>query len=140
MWKVKSFWMKKGRLFWIFLVKITQTEKLIRAELLNGGTTAKAKMPGSEEIDKFKRAGLWDSGILVGKLTIWIRSFKTCNRAHQSIRFIKIGILILMMDIKSSKDKYIVRWVDWKDLIYGKWSSIKDHAQSWSQWLTKGKN
>lgn len=48
--------MKKGRLFWIFLVKITQTEKLIRAELLNGGTTAKAKMPGSEEIDKFKRA------------------------------------------------------------------------------------
>ena len=140
MWKVKSFWMKKGRLFWIFLVKITQTEKLIRAELLNGGRTAEVEMPGSEEIDKFKRAGLWESGILVGKLTIWIRSFITCNRVHQSIRFIKIGLLILMMDIKSSKDTYIIRWVDWKDLIYGKWSSIKDHAQSWSQWLTKGKN
>ena len=35
-----------------------QTEKLIRAELLNGGRTEEGEMPGSEEIDKFKRAGL----------------------------------------------------------------------------------
>ena len=35
-----------------------QIEKLIQAELLNAGRTAEVEMPGSEEIDKFKREGL----------------------------------------------------------------------------------
>ena len=35
-----------------------------------------------EEINKYKRAGLWESqsGIRVGKLTNWARSFKNYNR------------------------------------------------------------
>ena len=38
---------------------------------------------------KFKRAGLWEpqSGIQVGKLTIWVRSFENYNRVHQVDQF-----------------------------------------------------
>ena len=53
----------------------------------NGGKATIEQILASEEINKSKRAGLWESQseIPVGKLTIWVRSFETknCNRAHQ---------------------------------------------------------
>ena len=40
----------------------------------------------SEEINKSKRAGLWESlsGIQVGKLTVWVRSFEI-EKLQQSL-------------------------------------------------------
>ena len=40
----------------------------------------------SKEINKSKRAGLWESqsGIWVGKLTIWVRSFEIIYQFHQN--------------------------------------------------------
>ena len=46
------------------------------SEFLNGGKAIVEEILMSEEINKTKRAGLWESqsGIQVGKLTIWVRS------------------------------------------------------------------
>ena len=37
----------------------------------------------------------------------------------------RIGHLVLMMDIKVSKDNYISRRVDWEYLLHVNWNSIK---------------
>ena len=75
---------------------------------------------------KFVRAWLWESqsGIWVGKLTIWIRSF---------------GKPVLMIDAKVSKDKSMSRLVDWENLICVRWNRIKNHAQRWRGWSTEEK-
>ena len=46
------------------------------SEFLSGGKAIVEEILMSEEINKTKRAGLWESqsGIQVGKLTIWVRS------------------------------------------------------------------
>ena len=61
----------------------------------------------SEERNKSKRARLWESqsGIRVGKLTTWVRSFEFTR----SISSTRIGKPVLMMDVKVSKDKHISR-------------------------------
>ena len=48
------------------------------SEFPNGGKAIVEQILASEEINKSKRAGLWESqsGIRVGKLTIWVRSFE----------------------------------------------------------------
>ena len=48
-------------------------------EFPNGGKAIVEQILASEERNKSKRAGLWESqsGIQVGKLTIWVRSFET---------------------------------------------------------------
>ena len=48
------------------------------SEFLNGGKTIVEPILVSEETNKSKRAGLWESqsGIQVGKLTIWVKSFE----------------------------------------------------------------
>ena len=48
------------------------------SEFPKGGKAIVEQMLGSEEGNKSKRAGLWESqsGIQVGKLTIWERSFE----------------------------------------------------------------
>ena len=48
------------------------------SELPNGGKAIAEQILFSEEISKSKRAGLWEpqSGIQVGKLTIWVRLFE----------------------------------------------------------------
>ena len=50
-----------------------ETETTTWPEFLNGGKGIVEQIIASEE-----RAGLWESqsGIRVGKLTIWVRSFK----------------------------------------------------------------
>ena len=48
------------------------------SEFPNGGKAIVEQILASEERNKSKRAGLWESqsGIWVGKLTIWVRSFE----------------------------------------------------------------
>ena len=48
------------------------------SEFLNGVKAIVEQIIASEEIDKSKRAGLWESQwkIPVGKLTIWVRLFE----------------------------------------------------------------
>ena len=58
--------------------KPMETETTIWSEFPNGGKAIVEQIPASEERNKSKWAGLWESqsGIQVGKLTIWVRSFK----------------------------------------------------------------
>ena len=58
--------------------KSMETETTTWWEFPNGGKAIVEQILASEEINKSKRAGLWQSqpGIQVGKLTIWIRSFE----------------------------------------------------------------
>ena len=61
----------------------------------------------SEERSKSKKAGLCESqsGILVGKLTIWVRPFET--EFTRLISSNRISKPVLIMVFKVSKDKYI---------------------------------
>ena len=58
--------------------KSKETERTRWSEFANGGKPIVEHMLTSEEINKSKRAGLWESqsGIQVGKLTIWVKSFE----------------------------------------------------------------
>ena len=55
-----------------------ETETAPWSEFPNGGKTIAEQMLASEERDQSKRTGLWESqsGIRVGKLTIWVKSFE----------------------------------------------------------------
>ena len=57
--------------------KSMETERTIWSEFPEGGK-AVVELQASEEINKSKRAGLWElqSGVQVGKLTICVRSFE----------------------------------------------------------------
>ena len=58
--------------------KSMETATTTWSEFPNGGKAITEQILASEERKKSKRAGLWESqsGIRVGKLTIWIRSFE----------------------------------------------------------------
>ena len=58
--------------------KSMETETTTWSEFPNGGKAIAEQILASEERNKSKRAGLWESqsGIRVGKLTIWVRSFE----------------------------------------------------------------
>ena len=58
--------------------KSMETETTTWSEFPNGGKAIQEQMLASEERNKSKRAGLWESqsGIHVGKLTTWVRSFE----------------------------------------------------------------
>ena len=55
-----------------------ETEATTWSEFPSGGKAIVEQILVSEERNKSKRAGLWESqsGIRVGKLTIWVRSFE----------------------------------------------------------------
>ena len=61
-----------------FDVESMENERTTRSEFPNGGKAIVEQLLASEEKNKSKRAVLWESqsGILVGKLTIWVRSFE----------------------------------------------------------------
>ena len=58
--------------------KSMETETTKWSEFPTGGKAIVEQILLSEERNKFKRAGLWESqsGIQVWKLTIWVRSFE----------------------------------------------------------------
>ena len=55
-----------------------ETERTTWSEFSNEGEAIVEQLLASEEINKSKRAGFWEShpGIQAGELTIWIRSFE----------------------------------------------------------------
>ena len=61
-----------------FAGKSMEAETTTRSVFPNGGKVIVEQILPSEEIKKSRRAGLWESqsGTGVGKLTIWVRSFK----------------------------------------------------------------
>ena len=58
--------------------KSVETETATWPEFPNGGKAIVEEIIALEEINKFKRAGLWESQseIRVGKSTIWVSSFE----------------------------------------------------------------
>ena len=58
--------------------KSMETGTTTWSEFPNGGRAIVEQIIASEEINKFKRAGLWESqfGMRVRKLTIWVRLFE----------------------------------------------------------------
>ena len=60
-----------------FDLKSMETETTTLSEFLNGGKAIVEQILTSEEINKPKKAGLWESQsrICIGKLTIWVRLF-----------------------------------------------------------------
>ena len=127
---VISYVMKRGILLWIWwrvngnwdnnMIKISQWRENILEQIL-----------ASEERNKSKRAGLWESqsGIRIRRLTIWVRLFeKVITDFTRSISSTRVGKPVLIMDGKVSKHKNS-RWVDWGNLIYVRWNRIKNRAQ-----------
>ena len=124
--------------------KLMETDTSTWLEFPNGWKAIVEQIIASEERNKSKRAELWESqsGIRVGKLTIWVRSFeikKIITEFTGSISSTKIGKPVLMMDIKVSKDKNIRRWVDRQNLIYVWWNRIKNRVKSWRMWSIEEK-
>ena len=111
--------------------KSMETETTTWAEFPNGGKVIVEQIVASEEWEKSKRAGLWESQsrIWVGKLTIWVRSFIT--EFTRPISSTRIGKAVLMMGIKVSKNKHISRWVDQENIVNVRWNRIKNCAQRW---------
>ena len=60
-----------------FIGKSMETEKTTWSQFPDGGKAFAEQILASEEINKSKRAGMWEtqSGVL-GKLTIWVRLFE----------------------------------------------------------------
>ena len=56
--------------------KSLETETTTWSEFPNGGKVIVEQILTSEEINKSKKVGLWESqsGIWVGKLTMWVRN------------------------------------------------------------------
>ena len=74
---VISYAEKQGIVMWIWW-KVSGNWDKTWSEFSNGGKSIEEQILASEAIKNSKRAGLWESqsGIPVGKLTIWIRSFE----------------------------------------------------------------
>ena len=83
----------------------------------SGGKAIVEQILASEERHKSKSAGLRESqsGILVGKFTIWVRSFEIITALTRSIS-------------STRKDKYISRWVDRKNPNYEIFKKLKKNA------------
>ena len=129
--------------------KLVETETATWSEFPNGGKAIVEQILASEERSKPKRAGLWEpqSGMRVGKLTIWVRLFeitknyknfrkilKIITEFTRSISSTRIGKPVLMTDVKVSKDKHISRRVDRENFIYIRWNRIKSCAQRRRRW------
>ena len=73
--------------------KSMETERTTWSEFPNGGKAIVEQILASEERNKSKRAGLWESqsGIRVGKLTIWVRSFEIVSLKYHHQGFEGFG-------------------------------------------------
>ena len=124
---VKSYAMKWG-IHYEFDGKSMETETTTWSEFPNEGKPIVEQILASEERNKSKKSGIWESqsGIRVGKLTIWARSFEFTR----TIGYSRIGYPVLMMNVRVSKDKKISRWVDRVNLIYVRWGKGKRGKRS----------
>ena len=108
--------------------KSMDTETITWSEFTSVGKAIVEQIPTSVERNKSERAGLWESqsGIQVGKLTIWVRSFEIMIEFARLISSTRIGKPVLAMDVKVSIDKNVSRWVDRENFIYVRWNRIKN--------------
>ena len=69
-----------------FIGKSMETKTTTSSEFPNGGKVIVEQILVSEEINKSQRAGLRESqsGIRVGRLTIWVRSFEILKLQQSS--------------------------------------------------------
>ena len=124
--------------------KSMETETTRWSAFPNGEKAIKEQILASEERSKSKIAGLWESesGIGVGKLTIWVNKAiwdrKILTEFTRSISSTRIVKSVLMMDVKVSKDKNS-RWVDRENLIYVTWNRIENRARRWRRWSIEEK-
>ena len=136
---VISYAMKQGILLWIWWkVNGNWDNNMIR---ISQWRESHCRRNTGIRRKKSKRAGLWESqsGIQVGKLTIWVRSFEIVTAFNRLISSTRIGKSFLMMNVKDSKDKNMSRWVDWEKIIYIRWNRIKHCAQRWRRWSIEEK-
>ena len=84
--------MKYGSSF-EFYGKSMETETTTWSEFPNEGKSIVEQMLVSDDRNRSKRAGLWESqsGIWVGKLTIWIRLFKIIKKFTWFISSTRMG-------------------------------------------------
>ena len=70
-----------------FLGKSMETDTATWSEFPNGAKAIVEKIPASEEINKSKRARLWESqsGMQVWKLTIWVRLLEIITEFIQKL-------------------------------------------------------
>ena len=73
------------------------------------------------------RITVWDLSRKVSNMSKVIWDGKIITEFTRSISSTRIGKPVVMMDIKVSKDKNIIRWVNRENLI--RWNRIKNHAQ-----------
>ena len=125
---VKSYAMKWG-IHYDFDGKSMETERTAWSEFPNERKPIVEQILASEERKKSKKSGIWESesGIRVGKLTIWVRSFeieKLQQEFTRSISSTKIGKPVLMMD---------------ENLIYVRCNRIKSRTQRRRRWSIEEK-
>ena len=122
--------------------KSMETETTTWSEFPNGAKAIVEQILASEEINKSKRAGLWESvwdpSRKVNHLSKVIWDTKIITEFTRLISSTRIGKPVLMMDVKVSKEKNS-RWVDQENLIYVIWNRIKNCTQSWRSWSTEEK-
>ena len=81
-----------------------------------------------KEIQKSRTVGVTVRDPIRRKLTIWVRSFEI-QKLSQSLPGLPVPperVSQSLMDVEVSKGKHISRWVDRENLIYVRWSSIKN--------------
>ena len=121
--------------------KSMETETTSWSELPNGGKAISEQILASKEINKSKRAGLWEWDLRrkVNHLSKAVRDRKIITEFTRSISSTRIGNPVLMIDVKVSKDKYVSRWTDQENLIHVRWNRIKNCAQRQKRWSIEEK-
>ena len=101
---VISYAMKRGIPLWIWW-KVSENwdNNMIRTSQWR---ESHCRKNASVRRNKSKRAGLWESGIGVGKLIMWVRAFEIITEFTRWISSARIGKSVLIMDVKVSKDKW----------------------------------
>ena len=85
------------------------------------------------------RITVWDPRRKVNHLSKIIGDRKNIAEFSRSISSTRIGKPALMKDVKVSKGKNINKWVERENLIYVRWSRIKNNAQRWKSWSIEEK-
>ena len=110
--------------------KSMETETTAWLEFPNRGKANVEHILAPEEINKSKRAELWESqsGMQVGKLNIAVRLIEIITEFTKSVSSTRISKSQSFWSMLKSPDKNLSRWVDWENLIYVRQNRIKNRA------------
>ena len=117
---------------------LVETERRTWSEFLNKGIAIVEQILVSrnKQIQKSRtmKMTVWDPSRKDNDLSKVIWDKKVMTEFTRLISSTRIGMPVLMMDVKVSKNKNISRWVDRENLIYVRWNRIKNCAQWWGRW------